>query len=407
MRRRPRLRPEPGDRRTDSFLRAVRAPRLSLLRPRLPGLRRPRAHHRHLEAHPLGAPLRAAVHGARADGARDHQGPLPHPPGSRRRRLPRGGPPLHPDARCPRIGIDNQNDLLAWELRVKRRASRGVLEHRAVTRQRAFFLKPLSRLFEAADLPDHALPPQLAELYDGGLAIPEGGVYANFVSSIDGIVALEGGTAPSGGIISGRNEADRFVMGLLRAFADAVLVGAGTVRAEGGKALWTPDYIFPAAAKAFADLRQTLNREKTPRLVIVCGSDALDPSERALEAGALWLTTAPPAKRLLAVLPNATGVRALSDTDHIDIDDTFDALYAEGYRTILSEGGPQLFGELVSHDRIDELFLTVSPVLEGQSDQSFGMIRGVDFGRTPKRSRLLSVRRHESHLFVRYQLEHS
>ena len=97
-------------------------------------------------------------------------------------------------------------------------------------------------------------------------------MYANFVSSIDGIVALEGGRAPSGGIISGRNEADRFVMGLLRAFAEAVLVGAGTVRAEGGKALWTPDYIFPAAAKAFAALRRALKREKTPRLVIVAGS---------------------------------------------------------------------------------------------------------------------------------------
>src|SRR2546422_9906976 len=265
---------------------------------------------------------------------------------------------------------------------------------------------PLYRLYEAPDLSEGLLPPQLGALYDGGLAIPEGGVYANFVSSIDGIVALEGGTTPSGGIISGRNEADRFVMGLLRAFADAVLVGAGTVRAEGGKALWTPDYIFPAAAKAFADLRQTLNREKTPRLVIVCGSDALDPSERALEAGALVLTTAASAKRLRAVLPKATEVRALSDSDQIDIDDIFDALYAGGYRNILSEGGPQLFGELVSHDRIDELFLTVSPVLEGQSDQSFGMIRGADFGRTPKRSRLLSVRRHESHLFVRYQLEH-
>ncbi len=92
-------------------------------------------------------------------------------------------------------------------------------------------------------------------------------MYANFVSSIDGIVALEAGTAPSGGIISGRNEADRFVMGLLRAFADAVLVGAGTVRAEGGKALWTTEYIFPAAAKAYADLRQVLRREKIPRLV--------------------------------------------------------------------------------------------------------------------------------------------
>ena len=239
------------------------------------------------------------------------------------------------------------------------------------------------------------------------MAIPEGHVYANFVSSIDGIVALEGGTAPSGGIISGRNEADRFVMGLLRAFADAVLVGAGTVRAEGGKALWTPDYIFPAAAKAYADLRQALKRSKTPRLVIVCGSADLNPSEPALEVGALVLTSTESAERLRTVLPKASEVRTISDTDPIDVDSIFDALHADGYRTILSEGGPQLFGELVSKDRVDELFLTVSPVLEGQSDQSFGLIRGVDFGRTPKRSRLLSVRRHESHLFLRYQLEHA
>jgi riboflavin biosynthesis pyrimidine reductase len=244
----------------------------------------------------------------------------------------------------------------------------------------------------------------LAKLYDGGLAIAEGSVYANFVSSIDGIVALEGGTAPSGGIISGRNEADRFVMGLLRAFADAVLVGAGTVRAEGGKALWTPDYIFPGAAEAFADLRRALKREKTPRLVIVAASRDLDPSQRALEIGALVLTTAAGAERLRAALPKACEVRAISETDPIDVDDIFDALHAEGYRTILSEGGPQLFGQLIKNDRVDELFLTVSPVLEGQSDQTFGLIRGADFGRTPKPSRLLSVRRHESHLFLRYQL---
>src|SRR5437588_12385149 len=117
---------------------------------------------------------------------------------------------------------------------------------------------PLYRLYEAPDLSEGLLRPQLGELHEGALAIPEGGVYANFVGSIDGIVALEAGTAPSGGIISGRNEADRFVMGLLRAFADAVLVGAGTVRAEGGKAMWTPEYIYPAAANAFAVLRGAL-----------------------------------------------------------------------------------------------------------------------------------------------------
>jgi riboflavin biosynthesis pyrimidine reductase len=263
---------------------------------------------------------------------------------------------------------------------------------------------PLYRLFEAPDLPLLTLPPQLSELYDGDLAIPEGRVYANFVSSIDGIVALEGGRAPSGGIISGHNEADRFVMGLLRAYAEAVLVGAGTVRAEGGKALWTPDYIYPAAAKAFADLRQELEREKVPRLVIVVGSGDLNPSERALEVGALVLTTTASAKRLRKVLPKASEVRAISDRDPIDVDDIFNALHADGYHTILSEGGPQLFGQLISNDRVDELFLTVSPVLEGQGDRSFGLIRGVDFGRTPKQSRLLSVRRHEDHMFLRYEL---
>jgi riboflavin biosynthesis pyrimidine reductase len=220
-------------------------------------------------------------------------------------------------------------------------------------------------------------------------------------------VALEGGAAPSGGIISGRNEADRFVMGLLRAFADVVLVGAGTVRAEGGRALWTPDYIFPVAAAAFAGLRQALKRDKTPQLVIVTARGDLNPSERALEVGALVLTTTRSAERLRAVLPKTTVVRAISDADRIDVDDIFNALQAEGYRTILTEGGPKLFGQLIESDRVDELFLTVSPALEGQSDRSFGLIHGVDFGRTPKRSRLLSVRRHESHLFLRYRLEHA
>ena len=103
------------------------------------------------------------------------------------------------------------------------------------------------------------------------------------------------------------------------------------------------------------------------------------------------LTTTASAERLGTILPKTCEVRAISDADPIDVDDIFSALHGEGYRTILSEGGPQLFGQLVSKDRVDELFLTVSPVLEGQSDQSFGLVRGLDFGRTPKRSRLRSV----------------
>ena len=251
-----------------------------------------------------------------------------------------------------------------------------------------------------------AFPWQLAELYDGSLSIPEASVYANFVSSIDGIAAIEGGRAPSGGIISGRNEADRFVMGLLRAFAEAVVVGAGTVRAEGGRALWTPEFIFPAAADAYRELRKNLGRQPTPRLIIVTARGELNPSDRALQEGALVLTTKRSSEQLKKTLPSATEVRALSDHGRVGIDDMFGALNADGFRTILTEGGPRLFGELLAAQRVNELFLTVSPNVVGRrGEQEFGFIQGVEFGRSPRWAQLLSVRRHESHLFLRYSLK--
>ncbi|HVH65285.1 MAG TPA: dihydrofolate reductase family protein [Candidatus Acidoferrum sp.] len=231
-------------------------------------------------------------------------------------------------------------------------------------------------------------------------------MYANFVSPIDGIAAIEGGRTSSGGIISGRNEADRFVMGLLRAFADAVVVGAGTVRAEGGRALWTPDFIFPPAADAYRALRQSLKRAPEPTLVIVTSRGDLNPSDRALQEGAIVLTTKTGASRLGKTLPSATEVRAITDDDQVDVHAILDVVRTEGHRTILTEGGSQLFGEMVAKELVDELFLTLSPSLVGHdTDQSFGILRGVSFNRHLKWSLLLSVRRHESHLFLRYRLK--
>jgi riboflavin biosynthesis pyrimidine reductase len=194
-------------------------------------------------------------------------------------------------------------------------------------------------------------------------------------------------------------------MGLLRAFADAVLVGAGTVRAEGLRATWTPEFVFPVATEAFASLRRALKREKAPRLVIVTARGELDPAHRALQEGALVLTTTAAASRLRKLLPKATEIRAISEGARASVDEIFASLQAEGYRTILTEGGPQLFGELVAHHRVDELFLTVSPRLLGHPARSFGVIRGVDFVPTFKGGRLLSARRADSYLFLRYALE--
>src|SRR5260370_12143372 len=215
MRWRSRLRSQSGSGRPDPLLRALRAPRLSVFRPRLPRLRRPRAHHRHLQAYPPGAPLRPAVHRPGAGWSRDHGVPLAHPAGPWRRRVPRGDASLHPEARRPRIRVDDADHLLAGKLRVEPSTSRRVSEHCSLPRKRASSLKPLNRLFEGEDLSAGTLPPQLAELYDGGLAIREGPVYPNFVTPTDRTTPIHGRTAPSRGLISRHNQPHRFVLALL------------------------------------------------------------------------------------------------------------------------------------------------------------------------------------------------
>lgn len=148
---------------------------------------------------------------------------------------------------------------------------------------------PLELLFEEEGSPSYDLPEGLERRYGGRLGFEAPRRYANFVSSLDGVVALEG-VNNSSQMISGTSEADRFVMGLLRACAGSVLIGAGTLRAA-PDSLWTPAYIYPDAATEFAELRRRLGREDDPRLVVLTARGDLDPGHRALEAGALVLTT--------------------------------------------------------------------------------------------------------------------
>ena len=272
--------------------------------------------------------------------------------------------------------------------------------------RRAPSLNPLVELFDASRPAENLLPEQLVHLYGGSLSLPASCLYANFVSSIDGVVALESGRAPSGGIVSRRSEADRFVMGLLRAFADAIVVGAGTIRAEGARALWTPEYIFPPGGAGFHEVRRSLKRSRTPQLVIITGSGELDAGQAALQAGALVLTTRGAAEALRARLPSASRVVAISDDSRLEPAQVMAAVRAEGYRVILTEGGPRLFGQLVQAGLVDELFLTVSPALAGHSEgQSFGLIEGAYFGRELRWAQLHSIRRGGDYLFLRYRLK--
>src|SRR4030088_1116920 len=160
-------------------------------------------------------------------------------------------------------------------------------------------LKPFDVLYEA-EVPSYKLPADLHHVY-GRLGFKTPVVYSNFVSSLDGVVSL--GTKPSAGsIISGKYAADRFLMGLLRACADAVVIGAGTLRATPGH-LWTPAHVYPGLATEFTGLRSSLGRSLEPVLVVLTASGKLDFKHPALEKGAIIVTTGAGAKTIGDRLP--------------------------------------------------------------------------------------------------------
>jgi riboflavin biosynthesis pyrimidine reductase len=84
-----------------------------------------------------------------------------------------------------------------------------------------------------------------------------------------------------------------------------------------------------------------------------------------------------------------------------------DAVRAEGFRTVLTEGGPSFLGQLVAEQLLDQLFLTVAPRLVGPGLEGSrkSLVEAADvLGRVGADGRLLSLRRHRSYLFLRYRL---
>jgi riboflavin biosynthesis pyrimidine reductase len=259
-------------------------------------------------------------------------------------------------------------------------------------------MNPIERLFERNGLPRFGLPAALAEIYGGDFGLNRPELYANFVSSLDGVVALPG-TEESGHLVSGGSEPDRFIMGLLRASADAVLVGAGTFRRAHGD-LWLPETIYPEAADLFAELRRQLGLRPHPLFVVVTPSAHIDPAQPALH-DCLIITTTHGEVRLRGTLPAGARIAVL-ESQHLGGRALLDLLHAHNLQVVLTEGGPSLLGQFLEEGLIDELFLTTSPRLFGRSsgDERKSLVEGVDL-RGLSLS-LASVRRHESHLFLRY-----
>jgi len=206
-------------------------------------------------------------------------------------------------------------------------------------------------------------------------------------------------------VVAAESEADRFVVGLLRACARVVLVGAGTLRAS-PRGAWQAAGVYPDAAESFAELRRRRGLPARADVAVVSSGRSLDPAHPVLENGALVLTTEDSAVGLRTALPGAAEVVAVTDGEAVDLADAVAHLRERADGTILAEAGPTVFGQMVDAGLVDELFLTISPLVAGRSVSARpSLAEGVEL--LPERrdeATLLSVRRDESHLFLRYAL---
>jgi riboflavin biosynthesis pyrimidine reductase len=168
-------------------------------------------------------------------------------------------------------------------------------------------------------------------------------VRANFVTTVDGRLS-----GPDGTSSSINNAADKRVFDVLRSLADAVVVGAGTARAERYPCL-------PAPAGGTA-----------PDLVVVSNSGEMPSS---VTDSASRDDGVPRGRALLAThaqAPEQPGVeRLVCGADSVDPARLLHALFERGVRSVLCEGGPQLLTTLLEAGLVDELALTTAPTLVG------------------------------------------
>jgi len=180
-------------------------------------------------------------------------------------------------------------------------------------------------------------------------------VRVNFVTSIDGAATLD---RKAGGL---GTDADRRVFGMLRELADVVLVGAGTVRAEDYRGARKP----------------TRGRDTPPPIAIVTGSAQLNAGSRLFtdtHVPPLVLTlNSTPANRRDELAAAGADVVAL---ERLTPDLVLGELARRGLHRVLCEGGPMLHGELLAADAVDELCLTVGPLLVGGPAQRISGSRG-------------------------------
>ena len=283
-------------------------------------------------------------------------------------------------------------------------------------------MEPIRTLFatQPTEPSETALPEGLRARYDGNLSFPpapEERPYciANFVSTLDGVVSFNLPGQSEGAQISNWNEEDRFIMGLLRASADAIVVGSGTLQAAGPHGSWLPEAVYPAAKDLYQKYRtEVLRKLEYPLVVIVTGTGGLDLTSAAFHTPrtrVLILTTERGKRRLSQSGSEGLAsvvVKVLSTAEErISPSAILTLLRQEaGVELLLHEAGPTLFGEFLAGGFMDELFLTVAPQIAGRDavHPRPGLVANVQFSpATAPWWKLISAKSATDYLFLRYQ----
>lgn len=272
---------------------------------------------------------------------------------------------------------------------------------------------PFEVLVQESDEEGIRLPEPHAETYGGPWAIPAPKrsrpyVYINFATSRDGRVSFSEPGHAGGGDVSGFNPHDQWLMALLRARADAIMVGDNTLKLEPDHE-WTPEYMWQGDGTAFEELRRSEGWRSSP-LQVFLSLDGDLPHDAAVwnrDVDVVVATTERGAATAHSLPTKSADVHVLAlGEDSVDVAALMAVLRRDyDIRTLLCEGGPRAYGSLLAAGQVDDEFVTLCPKVIGNSAEGAhrpSLIEGVRFpaGEAPE-SRIISLRRVGNHLFLR------
>lgn len=230
---------------------------------------------------------------------------------------------------------------------------------------------------------------ELEQLYDYPSGLEAPWVQVNFVASADGAATVDGRSAGLS------HPADKRIFALGRDLADVVLVGAGTAVAE--------RYAGIKPRELRTERRKARGLADLPPIAVVSNRCLLPPevpllTDTTVPPIVLTCASAPPERRNALAAAGADVVVVGDDTVHLP--SALQELGKRGLRRVNCEGGPHLLASMIAHDLVDQLCLTVAPLLAGAG--AFRIAEGQQT-EEPRRLRLESVLHAEGFLLLRYR----